>query len=87
MALSQEYEVRDHSAAVPSDVTVFGNSVANPRPFTAVYVGVAGAVAIRSLKGNVAVFTAPVGVLPIAGTMLMSTGTTATSMVLIFGAP
>ena len=85
MALETELNLRDHVAAVPSDATVYGNAPARPTPFSAIFVGVAGSVTIRSLKGNLATFTAPVGMLMIAGTQIMASGTTATSMVLIFG--
>ena len=82
MALEAEYQLRDHAACVPSDVTTF------TKPFSAVFVGGAGTVTIRSLKGTLASFTCPAGImLPVAGDRVMSTGTTATLMVLIFGGP
>ena len=87
MALEQELNLRDHAPCTPSDATVYGNSVARPAPFSAVFVGVAGTVTIRSLKGTLATFQAPVGMLMISGVQLMATGTAASSLVLIFGAP
>lgn len=88
MGLSTDLEVRDHLTAVQSDVTVYGASPAQPRMFSAVIVGSAGNVTIRSPKGNLATFACIAGQrLDVVGTQLMNTGTTATGLVLLFGTP
>jgi hypothetical protein len=58
---------------LPSDSTLIG-------PFNALYVGGAGNVAVTTINGQVVTFTAvPVGtILPIRGTKVMATNTTAT---------
>lgn len=51
-------------------------------PFSALYIGVTGDVAITTLAGQTVTFKAvPVGILPVSGNKVMSTNTTATNIV------
>lgn len=67
------------AAVTTSDTTVL-------TPFQRLYIGGAGAVAIRDLGGNVVTFAAvPVGtVLPVRGDKVMATNTTATNIVAMY---
>lgn len=65
-------------AITPSDATII--------PATrGIWVGVTGNVAVRMASGATATFTAaPVGVLPIQVDKVLSTGTTATTMLALY---
>lgn len=53
--------------------------------FLALYVGTTGDVAIVTANGQTLTFTAvPVGFFPVAGTKVMSTGTTAAAIIALF---
>ena len=83
MASAASYDVcpgRDHATVTKSDSTVF-----DP-PFRSIYVGTGGDVAIKSLDGNVVTWPNCKDnfIIPMAGTKVMSTNTTASNMVAIF---
>lgn len=64
--------------AVPSDTA--------PQQFTALYIGVSGDVTVEALNAPsvpVTFKSVPLGFFPVAGGMLMATGTTATNIVLL----
>lgn len=74
---------RDRFAVVPSD------TVPQPVPLDAIYVGGAGNITIKDKRGNTLLFTAPpVGSTILVGgaTYVMATGTTATALVGIIDA-
>lgn len=66
-------------AVTPSDATIIA-------PTRGIYVGVAGNVAVKLLNGTTVTFTAMVtGIIhPIRATQVLSTGTTATSIVAVY---
>jgi len=64
---------------VPNDSTVLTT------PTRAIWVGVAGNIAVRMRGGNLVTFTGvPVGLLPIQVDKILATGTTATTMLAIW---
>ena len=65
-------------AVTPSDATIIPTT-------RALWVGVAGNVAVRMANGTTATFTgAPVGVLPVQVDKVLSTATTATTMLALY---
>jgi hypothetical protein len=71
---------QDALAVTKSDTTVYN------RKFAAVWVGGAGDVAIRTAQGTTVTFVgaAAGSLIPVSGDMVMSTNTSATSIVAIF---
>lgn len=69
----------DAVAVTPSDVTVLDK-------FRGLYIGVAGNVALVTPNGTTTTFVglAAGSILPVAGTKVMSTNTTATSIVALY---
>jgi hypothetical protein len=74
------------AVVVPSDVTT---NDATARPCTGIYVGVAGNVAVQMAgndTGSVVFPAVPAGaILPVRAVRVYATGTTATSMVFMYG--
>jgi len=65
------------AAVTPNDSTVIG--------FKALYIGVAGDVTIITNSGSTVTFTAHAnGYMPVAGSIVKTTGTTATNIVALF---
>jgi hypothetical protein len=78
MALQNVFQFGE--AVTPSDATVQASG-----RFNALYCGGAGTVALLT-GGNVVSYTVPAGfVLPVGGTRVNATGTTATLMVAMYG--
>jgi hypothetical protein len=79
MSLYASGSSENAAVVTPSDSTVL-------TPFNALYIGGAGNVAVTTLGGNVVTFTAPpVGsIIPIRGTKVMATNTTATLIVVLW---
>ena len=71
----------DARLVTKSDTSTFESATGGK--FDALYIGVAGNVAIRTMSGKVVTFTAvPVGsILPVQGDRVMSTNTTATLII------
>lgn len=67
---------RNHVAITKSDATTYSP------PLDAVYVGVAGDVAIKDRDGTNVTYTAVAGgIIPVQASLVMSTGTTASGLV------
>jgi hypothetical protein len=72
------YSVSGAVAITPSDSTIIPVTVA-------IWVGVAGAVAVRMADGQSVTFAAvPVGLFPVQVDMVKSTGTAATTMLALY---
>lgn len=68
----------DAVAITPSDVTIIPTT-------RSIWVGVAGNVAVKMASGATVTFTGvPIGVLPVQVTQVLSTNTTATTMLALY---
>ena len=71
-------------AVTPTDNTPVGKG----GPFAALYVGVSGTIVVTDVKGNKTTYVAaPVGILPLQGTIVWNTNTNASSIVALYANP
>lgn len=65
-------------------INLAGDTDLSNTPFRALWVGVSGNVKIKTLAGNIVTFVGVQGVFPVAGTVVYSSGTTATDIAALF---
>lgn len=79
----EDSPAQDHVAVTPNDTTPIAFAAPNAgKPFRALFIGAAGTITVVSLTGVAVQYTVGAGArLDIAGTIVKSTGTTASGIV------